>query len=375
MSEYGAQKMTGRLERTLPSLQPIDGTRVVVAFAVLAALTAGHVVAVVFLGRYLGYAALTLVLLPAGAAGWYFGGWRGSFLTLALVALNHALVALTGVEAGRSATVPPGLGAIPGGLVTVGAALSVGIFRQRNLALAEARSALRATNAELRATYDATIEGWSRALDLRDKETEGHSRRVTQLTLELARELGLGEAQLVQIRRGALLHDIGKMGVPDAILQKPGPLTEEEWAVMRRHPLLGRDLLAPIAFLGPALEIPYAHHERWDGTGYPEGLKGEQVPLAARIFAVADVYDALTSDRPYRPAWSHDRAREHIRASAGTHFDPAVVEVFLRMRAPAEREPATRPADCGRPPLPGAAGLPPPGATPPRRLVAAPRRP
>jgi PAS domain S-box-containing protein/putative nucleotidyltransferase with HDIG domain len=190
---------------------------------------------------------------------------------------------------------------------------------------------LAASNQELRAAYDATIEGWSRALDLRDKETEGHSRRVTELSLRLARAMGRPEEELVHIRRGALLHDIGKMGVPDAILQKPGALTDEEWARMRQHTVFAADLLAPIHFLKPALAIPAAHHERWDGSGYPMGLSGDAIPLAARIFAVADVYDALTSDRPYRSAWSHDEAIAYIRKEAGRHFDPAVADAFLAL--------------------------------------------
>ncbi len=190
---------------------------------------------------------------------------------------------------------------------------------------------LRTRNAELRTAYDATIEGWSRALDLRDRETEGHSRRVTELTLRLGSAMGLSEEQMVHVRRGALLHDIGKMGIPDAILQKPGPLTEEEWDVMHHHTLLARDLLEPIDFLGPALEIPLWHHEHWDGSGYPEGLAGEAIPLSARMFAVADVFDALTSDRPYRPAWTREDALAHIRDNAGSHFDPAVVDIFLRL--------------------------------------------
>ena len=198
-------------------------------------------------------------------------------------------------------------------------------------------SELRTHNYELRAAYEATIEGWSRALDLRDKETEGHSRRVTELTLRLARAMALPEDDLVHIRRGALLHDIGKMGVPDSILQKPGKLNEEEWRIMQHHTTAARDLLAPIDFLGPALAIPYAHHERWDGTGYPEGLQGEAIPLEARIFAIADVYDALTSDRPYRPAWTHERTVQHIRDGAGTHFDPLVVDTFLAMHAGSTR--------------------------------------
>ncbi len=193
-------------------------------------------------------------------------------------------------------------------------------------------SDLRSSNEELRAAYDATIEGWSRALDLRDKETEGHSRRVTEITLRLAHAMGLPQEALVHVRRGALLHDIGKMGVPDAILQKPGKLSEQEWATMRLHTIFARDLLAPIGFLGPALDIPYSHHERWDGSGYPQRLEGEAIPLAARIFAVADVYDALTSDRPYRPAWSRERTLAHIRQGTGSHFDPAVVRAFLALQ-------------------------------------------
>lgn len=190
-------------------------------------------------------------------------------------------------------------------------------------------SALQDSNRQLKETYDETIEGWSRALDLRDKETEGHSRRVTAITLLLAEAMGIDDAEREHMRRGALLHDIGKMGVPDAILQKPGPLSQDEWAVMRTHPVLARELLRPIAFLRPALDIPYSHHERWDGGGYPLGLKGLEIPLAARIFAVADVYDALTSDRPYRAAWSRKEALDHIREEAGTHFDPRVVAAFM----------------------------------------------
>jgi HD-GYP domain-containing protein (c-di-GMP phosphodiesterase class II) len=190
---------------------------------------------------------------------------------------------------------------------------------------------LQRSNTQLIVAYDATIEGWSRAMDLRDKETEGHTRRVTELTVRLARALALPEEEIVHLRRGALLHDIGKMGVPDAILWKPGPLTDAEWAVMRQHPALAYDMLLPIAHLRPALDIPYSHHEKWDGTGYPRGLKGEAIPLSARIFAVADVWDALRSDRPYRPAWPEARVRDHIRALSGTHFDPHVVNAFLQI--------------------------------------------
>jgi len=190
---------------------------------------------------------------------------------------------------------------------------------------------LQKSNLELAMAYDTTIEGWSRALDLRDKETEGHSRRVSEMTVKLARAYGLGEAELVQIRWGALLHDIGKMGVPDSILLKPGPLTDEEWVKMKMHPTLAYEMLSPIRYLHQALEIPYSHHEKWDGSGYPHGLKGTQIPLAARIFAVVDVWDALRSDRPYRPGWPEAKVCDHIRDAAGTHFDPQVVDIFLQI--------------------------------------------
>ncbi len=188
---------------------------------------------------------------------------------------------------------------------------------------------LQRSNAELTLAYDATIEGWSRALDLRDKETEGHTLRVTEGTERLARAMGLNESELVHVHRGALLHDIGKMGIPDSILFKAGPLTEQEWTTMRRHPVSAHEMLAPIAFLGPALDIPYCHHERWDGGGYPRGLKGEQIPRAARIFAVIDVWDALSTDRPYRKGWPKRKVFDYIQDLAGKAFDPRVVRVFL----------------------------------------------
>ena len=192
---------------------------------------------------------------------------------------------------------------------------------------------LQRSNVDLALAYEATIEGWSRALDLRDKETEGHTLRVTEMTLQVARSLGVRPEDLAQIRRGALLHDIGKIGVPDSILLKPGALTDAEWMVMRRHPVVAHDMLVPIAYLRPALDIPYCHHEKWDGTGYPRGLKGEEIPLAARIFAVVDVWDALCSERPYRAAWPSEKVLQHIRAESGKHFDPAAVEAFLRIAA------------------------------------------
>jgi PAS domain S-box-containing protein len=185
------------------------------------------------------------------------------------------------------------------------------------------------SNTDLQLAYDATIEGWSHAMDLRDKETEGHTQRVTSMALFLARAMGFRDDQLVHIRRGGLLHDIGKLGVPDGILLKPDKLTEAEWEVMRQHPVLAHEWMYPIKYLQPALEIPYCHHEKWDGTGYPRGLKGELIPLSARIFAVADVWDALTSNRPYRNAWTKEKALEYIQENSGKHFDPQVVEVFL----------------------------------------------
>jgi len=188
---------------------------------------------------------------------------------------------------------------------------------------------LQSANNELIKAYDATIEGWSRALDLRDEETEGHSQRVTKMTLRLAREMGVRSEEMVNIQRGALLHDIGKMGIPDSILLKPAPLDNEEWKVMRQHPVFAYQLLSPIDYLRPALDIPYCHHEKWDGSGYPRGLKGEQIPLAARIFAVVDVWDALSSVRPYRDAWEKKRIIDYITSQAGLHFDPRVVEAFL----------------------------------------------
>jgi putative nucleotidyltransferase with HDIG domain len=188
---------------------------------------------------------------------------------------------------------------------------------------------LQHANQELALAYDATIEGWSRALDLRDKETEGHTLRVTEMTIELAHAFDLDQGDLVHVRRGALLHDIGKMGIPDAILLKPGPLTDEEWVLMMKHPVFAYEMLFPIHYLHSALDIPYCHHEKWDGSGYPRGLKGDKIPLVARIFAIVDVWDALTSDRPYRLAWSTENARKHISSLASTHFDPEVLKVSL----------------------------------------------
>lgn len=183
---------------------------------------------------------------------------------------------------------------------------------------------------ELMQAYDATLEGWgwARALALKEEETEEHSKRVVTMTVAIARTMGVSDEELVHVRRGALLHDIGKIGIPDAILLKPGKLTEEEWEIMRRHTTYAYDMLAPIAYLRQALDIPYCHHERWDGSGYPRGLKGQQIPLAARIFSAVDVYDALISVRPYKTAWSHGDALQYLHEQKGKHFDPAVVDAL-----------------------------------------------
>ena len=191
---------------------------------------------------------------------------------------------------------------------------------------------LERSNRELSFAYEATIEGWSRALDLRDHETEGHTQRVTEMALKLADIMGLSDAEKADLRRGALLHDIGKMGVPDSILHKPGTLTEHEWQVMRQHPSYAYQMLSPISYLRRALDISYCHHEKWDGTGYPNGLKGNEIPLAARLFAVVDVFDALTSDRPYRKAWSNEETYAFIQSQSGKHFDPQVVQALLKLR-------------------------------------------
>ncbi|MDL1943661.1 HD-GYP domain-containing protein [Chloroflexi bacterium CFX2] len=190
---------------------------------------------------------------------------------------------------------------------------------------------LQASNQDLEEAYQATLEGWVRALDLRDKETEGHTIRVTEITERLARRIGVDESDLVHIKRGALLHDIGKMGIPDGILLKPGALTPEERTLIEKHPMYAYEMLSPIKFLKPALDIPYCHHEKWDGSGYPRGLKGEEIPLAARIFAVADVWDALVSNRPYRKGLLPADVKKKIREQSGVHFDPRVVETFLSM--------------------------------------------
>ena len=220
-----------------------------------------------------------------------------------------------------------------------------GIFQERELGLIRAFSNqaavaidnaqlfenLQNKNKELEDAYQDTLQGWVDALDMRDKETEGHTQRVTILTERLARSMGIEGDELIHITRGALLHDIGKMAIPDGILLKPDKLTEDERKLIQKHPVYAYNMLNRIEFLKPAIDIPHYHHERWDGTGYPEGLKGEQIPFAARIFPVVDVWDALASDRPYRKGLPHDEVRERIMAGSGSHFDPRVVEAFLQM--------------------------------------------
>lgn len=204
---------------------------------------------------------------------------------------------------------------------------------QVSLAIANAQLYRKAQDAilDLTRAYDATLEGWSRVLDMRDHVTDEHTHRVADLTVALARRMGIPDSELGQVLRGALLHDIGKMALPDAILQKPAPLTEAEMSVMRTHPEKALQILSQIDYLLPAIDIPYCHHEKWDGTGYPRGLKGEEIPLVARIFAVVDVYDALTSDRPYRSAWSSKKALAYLQEQSGKHFFPDAVRTFTEM--------------------------------------------
>jgi PAS domain S-box-containing protein len=193
----------------------------------------------------------------------------------------------------------------------------------------KAEKALQAAHNDLQEAYDRTIEGWVRALDLRDRETEGHTQRVTELTVKVAESLGFSDEELIHIRRGALLHDMGKMAIPDEILQKPGPLNETEWIKMRQHPQYAYEMLSPISYLRPALVIPFCHHERWDGSGYPRKLNGEEIPLAARLFSIVDVWDALCSDRPYRKKLPPGEVIRYLREKSGQLFDPKLVDLFL----------------------------------------------
>ncbi|NNJ11685.1 response regulator [Chloroflexales bacterium ZM16-3] len=213
--------------------------------------------------------------------------------------------------------------------VRVGSIVRLNRYRK----LHESRRELETAYNALQSAYDTTIAGWSRALDLRDQETEGHSQRVTEMTVRMAQAVGLSDTDILHVRRGALLHDIGKLGVPDAILHKPGPLTPEEWEIMRMHPVYAYEWLTPIDYLRPALDIPYCHHEKWDGSGYPRKLSGTGIPLSARMFALADVWDAMRSNRPYRSGWPVAKVKEHIAGLAGSHFDPDLAPIFLALHA------------------------------------------
>lgn len=187
----------------------------------------------------------------------------------------------------------------------------------------------RTSEASMIATYDHTLAGWVKALEYRDKETEEHSKRVVEMTIRLAHAMKVDEANIEHYRRGALLHDIGKLTIPDCILLKKSSLTEEEMEIMRRHPLIAGEMLSSIGFLAPAIEIPVYHHEHWDGTGYPYGLKSEQIPFAARLFAVVDSWEALGSQRAYRPAWTQEMIIQYLVENKGVLFDPNVVDAFL----------------------------------------------
>ena len=217
--------------------------------------------------------------------------------------------------------------------------LSYVLSAQVSLAIANAQLYKKAQEAivDLTRAYDATLEGWSRVLDMRDHVTDEHTQRVADLTVELARRMGIPESELGQIRRGALIHDIGKMAIPDAILQKPDVLSATEMACMQTHPEKAFQILSQIDYLRAAIDIPYCHHEKWDGTGYPRGLKGEEIPLSARIFSVVDVFDALTSDRPYRKAWNQAKTLLYLQEQSGKHFYPEAVKAFSEMMTEQEQ--------------------------------------
>jgi putative nucleotidyltransferase with HDIG domain len=231
------------------------------------------------------------------------------------------------------------------GIVYVDNRMKTGLFTQQELELlssiassaaiaienAELFNGIQQSKKDLEVAYDKTLVGWALALELRDYETKGHSLRVTEMTERLAQVMGMSGTLLIDTRRGALLHDVGKMGIPDNILLKTGPLTPDERDFMKRHTTFARDMLQQIDFLRSAIDIPYCHHEKWDGTGYPQGLSGDQIPLAARLFAVVDVWDALASNRPYRPAWPKPKVSDYIQEQTGQHFDPQVVRAFLEM--------------------------------------------
>lgn len=259
--------------------------------------------------------------------------WRIFFL----VASANFLIILVGVQLANTITRPL-LKLVQASMKVSAGNLNVQVRAETNdeiSILTESFNAmvtsLNQSQKDLINAYDSTLEGWAKALELRDKETEGHSERVTNLTVKLAEAMGIRGEALVNVRRGALLHDIGKMGVPDAILHKNGPLNERERMIIQKHPQDAYDMLKHIDYLQAALEIPYGHHEKWDGTGYPRGLAGEQIPVAARLFAIVDVYDALISDRPYRKALPRTEVIAYLKSQSGSHFDPVALDLFLRM--------------------------------------------
>ena len=296
-------------------------------------LAAGLVLSVLnlWVAGLTGLAGVYLVILPVYAfilAG-ERAGWITTVLNLLIFGVFTSIAGAGGISGWPTITNPNSLERwISAGFVGMMLmVIAVVLLRRFYRLQVDTLRAEREASAGLRQAYDSTLEGWAKALELRDHETEGHSRRVRELTLQVAQELGIGK-DLPNISRGALLHDIGKMGIPDSILLKPDKLTEEEMAVVRRHPTYAYELLSPISFLHSALEIPYSHHERWDGKGYPQGLSGERIPFTARIFTVVDVWDALTSDRPYRKAVPASEVLTYIHEHAATQFDPQVVEVF-----------------------------------------------
>ena len=301
-------------------------------------LAAGYVLAAISLARFglTGPGALFLVTMPVvsivliGSR----AGWIATALSIMIYGL-FCLFAYAGImdrwlfpaPAGGDVTAWVTRGATILTLLLLVVVLLLRMYRF----LFNALQAERRLSAELEQTYDKTLEGWAHALELRDIETAGHCHRVSEIAKRLAIEVGLAGGGVLDIHRGSLLHDVGKMGIPDSILLKPGKLTDDEFKQMQRHTTYAYELLANIPYLLRALDIPYCHHEKWDGTGYPRKLKGEEIPLSARIFSVVDVYDALISDRPYRKAWPEEAAIAYINERAGTEFDPAVVKVFVRL--------------------------------------------
>ena len=243
-----------------------------------------------------------------------------------VTALDDQSSRIKGIEAGADDFITK-----PFNRVELRARVKTILRLNRYRSLQEERARLISALENLQAAYDETIRGWGYALDLRDDETQGHSKRVAELTELMAYETGIPQEEVLHIKRGAILHDIGKIGIPDSILLKNGPLSDAEWKVMKQHPRLGFEMLSRIEYLKPALDIPYCHHEKWDGSGYPRGLKGEEIPLAARIFAIVDVWDALNSDRPYRSKWPSEKIKNYILEQSGIHFDPAIVQPFLKL--------------------------------------------